>query len=275
MTTVTSVLALVRQVHRAETGGATLALPDDERTLRDELDLLDGSGHELVASLRRAGVPGAPAVASGSTPSGRPSRRRSSTRSSPTAAGSSGRSYVLVPTGELYRVVHDSTGLVHQQVTSFGTAIVLVVLAIGLLFRSVTFTVLALIPNVLPILWTGGLMGFTGIELSDRHGDDRVGGPRPRRRRHDLLPVALPARRAAATRSPRSTRRARRRRADHRGVGEPHRSASGSARSASFKPTIYFSLLTGLTMITGVVCDLLVLPASLIVAERWTRDRRA
>jgi hypothetical protein len=39
----------------------------------------------------------------------------------------------------------------------------------------------------------------------------------------------------------------------------------------SFKPTIYFSLLTGLTMITGVVCDLLVLPASLVVAERWKR----
>lgn len=39
----------------------------------------------------------------------------------------------------------------------------------------------------------------------------------------------------------------------------------------SFKPTIYFSLLTGLTMITGVVCDLLVLPASSIVTERWTK----
>ena len=41
----------------------------------------------------------------------------------------------------------------------------------------------------------------------------------------------------------------------------------------SFKPTIYFSLLTGLTMITGVACDLLVLPASLVVAERWRRGR--
>ncbi len=30
----------------------------------------------------------------------------------------------------------------------------------------------------------------------------------------------------------------------------------------------YFSLLTGLTMITGVVCDLLVLPASLVLVER-------
>src|SRR6185503_14432694 len=77
-----------------------------------------------------------------------------------------GPEYTLVPTGALYHVVRDSTRLVRQQVSSFGTAIVLVVLAIGLLFRSLTFTILALIPNVMPILWTGGLMGFAGIELS-------------------------------------------------------------------------------------------------------------
>jgi uncharacterized protein len=39
----------------------------------------------------------------------------------------------------------------------------------------------------------------------------------------------------------------------------------------SFLPTIYFSLLTGLTMITGVVCDLLVLPASLVLLDRLGR----
>src|SRR6185503_7594805 len=48
VTTVTSVLALLRQVHRAETGGSTLALPTDEETLRNEIALLDGHGHELV-----------------------------------------------------------------------------------------------------------------------------------------------------------------------------------------------------------------------------------
>src|SRR5204863_5106213 len=74
-----------------------------------------------------------------------------------------GPELVFTPTGALYYVIHDSTRLVHQQVTSFGTAILLVVVAIGLLFRSVTFTILALIPNVMPILWTGGLMGVAGI----------------------------------------------------------------------------------------------------------------
>ena len=33
----------------------------------------------------------------------------------------------------------------------------------------------------------------------------------------------------------------------------------------SFSPTVYFSLLSGLAMITGVLCDLLVLPAVLVL----------
>jgi predicted RND superfamily exporter protein len=165
VTTVTSALALVRQVHRAETDGATLALPGDDRTLRDELNLLDESGHELV---RRFAAPGFRALRLSVR-----LRAVGTAESAPLVAAVLadadrllGPEYTLAPTGELYRVVHDSTGLVRQQVTSFGTAIVLVVLAIGLIFRSLTFTILALIPNVLPIFWTGGLMGFAGIELS-------------------------------------------------------------------------------------------------------------
>jgi hypothetical protein len=66
-----------------------------------------------------------------------------------------------------------------------------------------------------------------------------------------------------------------------RAVGAPVTAASVSlvlgfwvGAFGSFKPTIYFSLLTGLTMITGVACDLLVLPASLVVAERLGRRAR-
>jgi len=35
----------------------------------------------------------------------------------------------------------------------------------------------------------------------------------------------------------------------------------------SFKPTIYFSLLSGITMITALVCDLFVTPASLVLLD--------
>src|SRR5207253_11375652 len=45
---VTSILALVRQVHRAESSDHRLSLPDDERSLQEDIDLLDESGHSLV-----------------------------------------------------------------------------------------------------------------------------------------------------------------------------------------------------------------------------------
>jgi len=43
----------------------------------------------------------------------------------------------------------------------------------------------------------------------------------------------------------------------------------------SFKPTIYFSLLTGITMISALVCDLLVLPASLVLCDPARRRSAA
>ena len=266
VTTVTSVLALLRQVHRAESGGATLALPGDQRTLRDEIALLDESCHEVV---RRFAAPEFRAL--------RLSVRLhavGTAESAPLvenvladAARLLGPELTLVPTGELYRVVHDSTGLVRQQVTSFGTAIVLVVLAIGLIFRSVTFTILALIPNVLPILWTGGLMGFAGIELSTGTAmiasavlgvvvDDTIYWLSHYRRvaRGDTVAAIHETTRA---------------------VGAPVTAASVSlivgfwvGAVSSFKPTIYFSVLTGLTMITGVICDVLLLPAALLLMSR-------
>ena len=42
----------------------------------------------------------------------------------------------------------------------------------------------------------------------------------------------------------------------------------------SFKPTIYFSLLSGVTMITALVCDLFVTPASLVILDPARRRRR-
>jgi predicted RND superfamily exporter protein len=266
VTTVTSVLALVRQVHRAETDGVTLALPDDDRALRDELALLDASGHELV---RRFVAPELRAL--------RLSVRLHAVGTAESAplvaaivadgARRLGPEYTLVPAGELYRVVHDSTGLVRQQVTSFGTAIVLVVLAIGLIFRSLTFTILALIPNVLPILWTGGLMGFAGIELST--GTAMIASAVLGLVVDDTIYYLSHYRRVAggdAVAAIRETTRA---------VGAPVTAASVSlivgflvGAFSSFRPTIYFSLLTSLTMITGVVCDVLLLPASLRLLAR-------
>lgn len=271
VTTVTSVLALVRQVHRAETPGAELTLPQDPATLQDELDLLDESGHDLVrrfaapelralritVRLRAVGTAeSAPLVEAIVTDAGR----------------LLGPDYTFVPTGTLYHVVHDSTRLVRQQVLSFGTAIVLVVLAIGLLFRSLGFTVLALIPNVMPIVWTGGLMGFAGIELST--GTAMIASAVLGLVVDDTIYYLSHYRRVYAGDAAAAIHDTA------RAVGAPVTAASVSlilgfwvGAFGSFRPTIYFSLLTGLTMITGVACDLLVLPASLVMFDRYASRR--
>lgn len=270
---VTSALALVRQVNRAETGGAALTLPDDADRLQQQLDLLDESGHSLV---RRFATPEMTAL--------RVSVRLRSVGTAESAplvaaivedaARILGPDFVVVPAGSLWMVVHDSENLVRQQVTSFGSAIVLVVAAIGLLLRSWSFTLVAMIPNVMPIVWTGGLMGYAGVELSTGTAmiasavlglvvDDTIHYLSHYQRVHDGDAIAAIRRTSRA-------------------VGAPVTAASTSlvlgfwvGALGSFLPTIYFSLLTGLTMITGVVCDLLVLPASLVLLDRIGKRSRA
>ncbi len=269
---VNSILALVRQVHRAESDDSRLTLPLDAESLQDEIDLLDESGHSLV---RRFAAPEMTSLrltarlhAVGSAVSG---PLVAAIRSD--AARILGPEIQLQPVGALWDVVRDSETLVQQQVTSFGSAIVLVVAAIGLLLRSFTFTIVAMIPNVMPILWTGGLMGYSGIELSTGTAmiasavlglvvDDTIHYLSYYRQVYDGDAIA----------AIRTTSRA---------IGAPVTVASTSlvlgfwvGALGSFLPTIYFSLLTGLTMITGVVCDLLVLPASLVLLDRIGRRRR-
>jgi uncharacterized protein len=265
----TSVLALVRQVHRAESESGKLELPADAETLQGELDLLDESGHALVnrfvapeATALRLTVRLRSVGSAVSAPLVKEIRRD--------AAALLPADVEFLPTGTLWEVVRDSDSLVENQVLSFASAIVLVVAAIGLLLRSVAFTLVAMIPNVMPILWTGGLMGYAGIDLSTGTAmiasavlglvvDDTIHYLSYYRRVYDGDAVAAIRRTSLA-------------------VGAPVTVASTSlvlgfwvGALGSFLPTIYFSLLTGLTMITGVLCDLLVLPASLVLLDRAGR----
>jgi predicted RND superfamily exporter protein len=45
--------------------------------------------------------------------------------------------------------------------------------------------------------------------------------------------------------------------------------------AGSFLPTVHFSFLIGVTMLGGLACDLLVLPAGLVVADRFLSRRGA
>ncbi len=89
-----------------------------------------------------------------------------------------GPSYSLTPTGSFYQMNQDSNRLVADMVKSFSLSIGLVLLSILILLRSLRLTLLAMIPNVIPILWTLGLMGFLRNRSEHWYGDDRRRGHR-------------------------------------------------------------------------------------------------
>jgi predicted RND superfamily exporter protein len=266
VTSTASAAALVRQVRRAEAADGRLALPDDAAALQGYVDLLDESGHplwrRLISSDHRALRISARLRSMGTAQSGPLIAEMISD-----ASDRLGPDYTLAPTGALYHVIRDSDHLVAQQVRSFASAILLVVLAIGLLLRSAQFTIVAMIPNVMPIVWTGGLMGYLGIELST--GTAMIASAVLGLVVDDTIHYLSRYRRVYAGDVIAAIQ------ATTRTVGAPVTVAAVSlvlgfwvGAFGSFRPTIYFSLLTGLTMITGVVCDLLLLPATLVLLNR-------
>jgi len=68
-------------------------------------------------------------------------------------------------TGYLPLYVRIMTLVVQSQLWTFGLALAVILTVIGLLFRSVRAALLALVPNVLPVLLTLGVMGWVGIPL--------------------------------------------------------------------------------------------------------------
>jgi hypothetical protein len=263
-TTVLSVLAVLRQVHRAERGAAEPALPADAEALAAAIDLVTAAAQQplvrkLVAGdftrvrlhvrVRAVGTAvAAPLVADIVADA----RRRL------------GPAYRVRPTGAYWRMVADSNDLVRAQTRSFGLALVLVFAAIAVLFRSPRLFAVTLVPNLMPVVWTAGVMGACGIDLSTGTAmiasaviglvvDDTI---------HYL------------------THFFRARTDDARAAVRQTTTGVGAALVlnnlvlvlgfwvgcfGSFKPTIYFSLLAGLAMLGALVCDLLVTPACLLV----------
>jgi predicted RND superfamily exporter protein len=262
VTGVSSVLAVLRQLHRAEHGGEALILPDNERDTGLVFDLLEASDnphllHKLIAPdftrvrfnvrIRAVGTAIAAPLADAMLADGR---------------RLFGDAYAVVATGAFHAVAQGSNQLVDAQVSSFSLAMVLVALAIGVFFRSPRITLIALIPNVIPIIWTGGLMGASGIDLST--GTAMIASA--------VIGIVVDDTIHYLTHFTRAYR------------GDPDAAVREATNAVgtpllinnlvlvlgfwvgcfgSFKPTIYFSLLSGITMITALVCDLFVTPACL------------
>jgi len=189
------------------------------------------------------------------------------------AADAFGDDYDVVATGSFYHVALDSNRIVAQQVESFALAFVLVIGAIGVSFRSWRVAVLSIAPNVFPIVWTGAFMALCGIELST--GTTMIASV--------VLGMAVDDTIHYLARYGREYH------GDGKAAALATSASLGPALAAttivlvlgfwvgavgSFVPTVYFSVLTGVTMIAALLCDLIVLPAALVWSGTVVRNRR-
>ncbi len=250
VTSVGSLLGVLRQLQRAESGSDALVLPPDERATAYAIDLLQAAPEQAL--IRKLVAPDFHAARFNVRIRAVGTSVAAPLAESILAEGSAllGDGYRVEAAGAFYQVARDSNHLVASQVKSFGSALVLVFVAIAVLFRSLRLTAISFVPNVMPIAWTARPDGLPRHRPLDRHGDDRVVGDRARGGRHDPLPRPLPARLRGRRpgRDPQTTR----------DVGPPLFVNNvvlvlgfWIGCFGSFKPTIYFSLLSGITMITA------------------------
>ncbi len=156
--------------------------------------------------------------------------------------------------------------IVRGQITSLGIALAIITVMMALLFRSLKVGFISMIPNVLPIITTLGLMGWVGIPINTATAviscvaigiavDDTI---------HYLV------------------RFRKELEADGDYAGATYRSLTGVGRAmvytsivntggflalffSNFNPIIYFGLLMGFTMMSALVGDLIVLPVCLLL----------
>lgn len=171
-------------------------------------------------------------------------------------------------TGTNYLLAQMSRALVHNQVSSLACAMVTILGTITIALRSWKMGLVAAIPNLLPTVMIFGLMGWLGIELSAATTmiasvalglfvDDTIHllylyrqEKRTGRRTFDAIEYAL----------------------HHAGRAVIFTSliltfGFWAGLLGSFKPTIYFSFLMGLTMLFSVITELLVTPAVVLTLE--------
>jgi len=272
VTAALSVIDLIRQLHRAEQDATELELPEDADALLYCFDLIEAEdSQEDVGRLITPDFTAA-RVTVRLHAIGTAEAARMLDRIDEIARVALGPTYLLQPTGSFYQLTLDSNRLVAGQLRSFALALALVLLVMGVVFRSAKLLLAALIPNLIPILSTAGLMGWLGIDLSTATTmiasvaigiavDDTI--HYVARFRSECRGDSIRAIRCATLGTGRVL------------VMTSTVLALGFWVGAfsSFRPTVYFSLLTGVTILLALVCDLLVLPACLhLLHPRPSRD---
>ncbi|GLB50973.1 transporter [Neptunitalea chrysea] len=73
--------------------------------------------------------------------------------------------YTVTVTGKAYMFTKGTNYLINNLIVSLALAIFLISLLMAYMFRSFKMIIVSLIPNILPLLITGGMMGYLGIPL--------------------------------------------------------------------------------------------------------------
>jgi len=184
-----------------------------------------------------------------------------------TIDGESDAKFTVQVIGEFYRVIIESNQLTSSQIKSFGIALALILCSIGIVFRSIRYMLIAVIPNVVPLLFTAAVMGFADIPLSA--GTMMIASVVLGIAVDDTIHYLSAFRRTYRS----SADEAIRHTTAETGFTLIATTIALSlgflvAIFGSFQPTVYFGLLSGLTMWFALACDLIVLPACLKLSFR-------
>ncbi len=185
-----------------------------------------------------------------------------------------GHPYKLTPTGEAYQLAIDSHNLVRNLTSSFSLSLVMILTAILVMFRSLKLLSVALIPNLIPLLWTFGLMGFLAIDLST--GTAMIAAVAIGLTVDSTIHYLAECQRVNTCDINTAIRWTTTTTGQALSISALVLFCGFAAGGASsFLPTVYFSLLTGTTMLGALICDLVVLPAGLVLMDRFKSGRRA
>jgi hydrophobe/amphiphile efflux-3 (HAE3) family protein len=177
-------------------------------------------------------------------------------------------------TGNVVLLGKMSKDLVQEQTRSFGFAFISIFILITLIFRSFKMALLASIPNLFPILAVYGFMGYAGIELSTPTAmiSSIVLG--------FVVDAAIQFLYRFRFDFNHSRHYVQALHHTYRSMGQSIVVSTlilvmGFAASffASFKPTVYFGLLTSLTIFLAMICCLLVLPMFLVILKPFGKQR--
>lgn len=176
--------------------------------------------------------------------------------------------------GNVVLLGHMSKNLVRSQMNGFFYAFISILTIVTLFFRSFKIGILVAIPNLLPVLFVYGIMGYMQIELSTATAmiSSIVIGMTVDASIHFMHRFRL------EYRTRRNYLEAMHYTLQHVGLSLVISTAVlsigfCSSLFASFKPTIYLGVFTALSMVFSLICTLLVLPVVLIFTKPFGRQK--